>query len=119
MTPETVVSDSAQCIPGATLYHFGALTSSVHNAWMRAVCGRLKSDYRYSATIVYNNFYWCEPTTVQAQAIELAAQKILDVLAKYEGATLADMYDALAMPLELRWAHDENDWAVLLACGFR
>lgn len=73
VAPEIIASDSAQCIPGATLYHFGVLTSSVHNAWMRVVCGRLKSDYRYSATIVYNNFPWCSPTAKQKADIEATA----------------------------------------------
>lgn len=115
---ENIVSDSAQCVPGATLYHFGVLTSIVHNAWMRAVCGRLKSDYRYSATIVYNNFPWCEATAEQVRAIEAAAQRILEVRAQYAGASLADLYDALAMPVDLRRAHEENDLAVLSAYGF-
>ncbi|MBE8955742.1 MAG: hypothetical protein SR2Q5_08840, partial [Quinella sp. 2Q5] len=102
----------------ATLYHFGVLTSSVHMGWMRMVCGRLKSDYRYSATIVYNNFPWCTPTDTQRRAIEQTAQKILDARAKYPDSTLADLYDELTMPADLRRAHRANDRAVAAAYGF-
>jgi len=87
MTPETFCSDLVFIIPNATLYHFGILSSTMHNAWMRAVCGRLKSDYRYSAGIVYNNFPWPEPTDKQQAAIEAAAQAVLDARAKFQKPT--------------------------------
>lgn len=105
-------------IPDATLYHFGVLTSNVHMAWMRAVCGRLKSDYRYSKDIVYNNFPWPTPTEAQRSVIEQTAQAILDARALYPDASLADLYDELAMPPELRRAHQANDRAVMQAYGF-
>ncbi|MBQ7705670.1 MAG: restriction endonuclease subunit M [Selenomonadaceae bacterium] len=113
-----IASDATSIIPRAGLYEFGILTSSVHNAWARAVCGRLKSDYRYSATIVYNNFVWCAPTEKQRLKIESTAQKILDARAKYPAASLADLYDETAMPKILRAAHKENDAAVMAAYGF-
>ena len=105
-------------IPNATLYEFGILTSNVHNAWMRAVCGRLKSDYRYSKDIVYNNFPWCTPTDEQKAKVEKTAQNVLDARAKYPDCSLADLYDELTMPIELRKAHQENDRAVMEAYGF-
>ena len=105
-------------IPDATLYHFGVLTSNVHMAWMRVVCGRLKSDYRYSKDIVYNNFPWPEPSTQQRQKIEQTAQAILDARALYPDSSLADLYDELTMPPELRKAHHQNDMAVMQAYGF-
>ena len=105
-------------IPDATLYHFGVLTSNVHMAWMRTVCGRLKSDYRYSKDIVYNNFPWCEPTPEQKARIEQTAQMILDARAKYPDCSLADLYDETVMPPELRKAHQLNDRAVMEAYGF-
>lgn len=86
--------------------------------WMRAVCGRLKSDYSYSNTIVYNNFPWCEPTAEQKAKIEETAQAILDARALYPDCSLADLYDELTMPPELRKAHQENDKAVMKAYGF-
>ena len=94
------------------------MTSNVHNAWMRAVCGRLKSDYRYSVKIVYNNFPWPTPTDEQKAAIEKTAQAILDARAKYPDCSLADLYDEVAMPPELRKAHQANDRAVMQAYGF-
>ena len=94
------------------------MTSSVHNAWMRAVCGRLESRYRYSASLVYNNFPWCNPTDAQKAKIEQTAQAILDARAKYPDSSLADLYDETTMPPELRKAHKENDKAVLAAYGF-
>ena len=116
---DTVVpTDSAVIIPEATLYHIGILTSNVHMAWMRAVAGRLKSDYRYSKDIVYNNFPWCNPTDAQKAKIEQTAQAILDARAKYPECSLADLYDELTMPPELRKAHHENDRAVTEAYGF-
>ena len=108
-------SDLVFLIPNATLYHFGVLTSNVHMAWMRAVAGRLKSDYRYSAQIVYNNFPWPEET---AADIAATAQAILDARAKYPDSSLADLYDELAMPPDLRRAHQENDRAVMAVYGF-
>ena len=116
---DTVVpTDSAVIIPDATLYHFGVLTSNVHMAWMRTVCGRLKSDYRYSKDIVYNNFPWCNPTGEQKAKIEKTAQMILDARAKYPDCSLADLYDEAVMPPELRKAHQLNDRAVMEAYGF-
>ena len=102
----------------ARLYHFGIITSNVHMAWMRAVCGRLKSDYNYSNTIVYNNFPWPNPLEDQRNKIEQTAQAILDARALYPNASLADLYDELTMPPELRKAHQANDRAVMQAYGF-
>ena len=118
LTPDIMVNDAMQFIPNASLYHFGVLTSNVHMAWMRVVCGRLKSDYRYSKDIVYNNFPWCQPTEEQKARIEATAQAILDARAKYPDCSLADLYDEVTMPPELRRAHQENDRAVMLAYGF-
>ncbi len=112
-------SDSVHITTNATLYHFGVLTSNVHMAWMRVVCGRLKSDYRYSKDIVYNNFPWPIPTEEQKQKIEQTAQAILGVRAKYPESSLADLYDDVTMPPELRKAHKENDHAVMAAYGFK
>jgi hypothetical protein len=105
-------------IPNATLYHFGILTSNVHMAWTRRVCGRLKSDYSYSKDIVYNNFPWPETTETQQAKIEQSAQAILDARAMYPNSSLADMYDPLTMPPELLKAHEKNDRAVMKAYGF-
>ena len=105
-------------IDGATIYHFGILESNVHMAWMRVVCGRLKSDYRYSNDIVYNNFPWPNPTDEQKAKIEKTAQAILDARALYPDSSLADLYDELTMPVELRKAHQDNDRAVMQAYGF-
>ena len=118
MTPDTLCSDLVFIIPEATLYHFGVLTSNVHMAWMRAVCGRLKSDYRYSKDVVYNNFPWPTPTDAQRAKIEQTAQGILDARALYPDCSLADLYDETAMPPELRRVHQENDKAVMDAYGF-
>lgn len=118
ISTDTLSSDSVHIIPNATLYHFGVLTSNVHMAWMRTVCGRLKSDYRYSKDIVYNNFPWCSPTAEQKQKIESTAQAILDARAKYPDCSLADLYDETTMPPELRKAHQQNDFAVMAAYGF-
>ena len=117
MGSDVVSSDSVLIIPDAGLYHFGVLESNVHMAWMRAVCGRLKSDYRYSKDIVYNNFPWPEPTDEQRVMIEQTAQAILDARALYPDASLADLYDELTMPPELRKAHQANDRAVMEAYG--
>ena len=115
---EVIPGDSIFMIPNTGLYHFGILTSNVHMAWMRAVCGRLKSDYRYSNTVVYNNFPWPAPTDAQKAKIEQTAQAILDARALYPEASLADLYDELTMPPELRTAHQQNDRAVMQAYGF-
>ena len=118
MTPDILCSNLVKIIPNATLYHFGVLTSNVHMAWMRAVCGRLKSDYRYSKDVVYNNFPWPTPTDEQRAKIEQTAQAILDARALYPDCSLADLYDEIAMPPELRKAHQQNDRAVMQAYGF-
>ena len=118
LSSDTIATNLVLIIPNATLYHFGVLTSSVHMSWMRAVCGRLKSDYRYSKDIVYNNFIWSEPTEDQKVAIERTAQGILDARALYPDSSLADLYDETFMPIELRKAHDANDKAVMKAYGF-
>ena len=115
---DVIVTDAILLVPDASLYHFGVLESNVHMAWMRAVCGRLKSDYRYSKDVVYNNFPWPSPTEEQKQKIEKTAQAILDARAKYPDSSLADLYDELTMPVELRKAHQENDRAVMQAYGF-
>ena len=114
----TISTDLNFIIPEATMYQFAILTSNIHMAWMRAVCGRMKSDYRYSANIVYNNFPWPEPTNQQRQKIEQTAQAILDARALYPDCSLADIYDELTMPPELRKAHQQNDMAVMQAYGF-
>ena len=116
--PEVLCSNLVKIIPDTTLYHFGVLTSNVHMAWVRAVCGRLKSDYRYSKDIVYNNFPWPTPTEQQKAKIEQTAQAILDARALYPDSSLADLYDELTMPPELRKAHQANDRAVMDAYGF-
>lgn len=116
--PDVIVNDAVQIIPNADLYHFGILTSNVHMAWTRIVCGRIKSDYRYSKDIVYNNFPWCNPTSEQKAKIEKTAQAILDARAKYPECSLADLYDETTMPAELRKAHQANDFAVMAAYGF-
>ena len=115
---ETISTNLNLIIPEANLYHFGVLTSNVHMAWMRAVCGRLKSDYRYSKDVVYNNFPWPTPTKEQKAKIEQTAQAILDARALYPDCSLADLYDEVTMPPELRKAHQQNDKAVMQAYGF-
>lgn len=117
MAPDEIASDAVQIIPNATLYDFGILTSNVHMAWMRTVAGRLKSDYRYSAKIVYNNFPWPTVTEEQKQFIANTAQGILDARALYPDCSLADLYHPNKMPLELIKAHQENDKAVMKAYG--
>lgn len=118
LTKDTICSNKLQLMPNAEIYHFGVLMSNVHMAWMRAVCGRLKSDYDYSAKIVYNNFPWPTPTDAQKAKIEQTAQAILDARALYPDCSLADLYDEVAMPPELRKAHQQNDRAVMQAYGF-
>ena len=118
MPPDVLCGDAVFIMPNATLYHFGVLTSNVHMAWMRAVCGRLKSDYRYSKDIVYNNFPWPETSAAQKAKIEQTAQAILDARAIYPDASLAGLYDETTMPPKLRKAHQDNDRAVMAAYGF-
>ena len=118
LNADTIPTNAVLIIPDATLYHFGVLESNVHMAWMRAVCGRLKSDYRYSKDIVYNNFPWPSPTTEQKTRIAQTAQAILDARAQHAGSSLADLYDPLLMPYHLLQAHRENDRAVMEAYGF-
>ena len=113
-----ICGDANFMIPKATIYHFGILESNVHMAWMRAVCGRLEMRYRYSKDVVYNNFPWPNPTEEQKSKIEKTAQAILDARALYPDSSLADLYDELTMPVELRKAHQDNDRAVMQAYGF-
>ena len=117
VSKEVIASDSTQIIPDNNMYLFGILTSNVHMSWMRVVAGRLKSDYRYSP-FVYNNFPWPSPTKEQKERIEKTAQMILDARNLYPDSSLADLYDDLTMPPELRKAHQENDKAVMEAYGF-
>ena len=115
---DMILTDAAMCIPEAGVYEFGVLESNIHMAWVRAVCGRIKSDYRYSKDIVYNNFPWPTPTEQQKQKIEQTAQAVLDARSLYPDCSLADLYDELTMPPELRKAHRWNDMAVMQAYGF-
>ena len=115
----TIVTDRVQIIPNASLYDFGVIISNVHMAWMRVTCMRLKSDYSYSKDIVYNNFPWPSPTPDQRTKIEQTAQDILDARALYPDSSLADLYDELTMPPELRKAHQQNDIAVMHAYGWK
>lgn len=117
LSPDIIGSNKLYLIPDADLYMFGVMTSNVHMAWMRVVCGRLKSDYSYSPA-VYNNFPWPTPTDAQQAKIEQTAQAILDARALYPDCSLADLYDEVAMPPELRKAHQQNDRAVMQAYGF-
>ncbi|MBQ8288447.1 MAG: class I SAM-dependent DNA methyltransferase [Clostridia bacterium] len=118
LTDDVIAGDKLFMIPDSTLFDFGILISNVHMAWMRAVSGRLKSDYSYSINIVYNNFPWPTPTPEQKAKIEQTAQAILDARALYPDCSLADLYDEVAMPPELRKAHQANDRAVMQAYGF-
>ena len=115
---EVIASDLVFLIPNAPLHNFGILSSNVHMAWMRAVCGGLKSDYRYAKDIVYKNFPWPTPTSEQIARIEQTAQTVLDARTKYPDCSLADLYDEATMPPELRKAHQQNDKAVMQAYGF-
>ena len=119
ISPDVICGNANFAIPDATLFHFGVLTSTMHNAWVRAVCGRLESRYRYSASIVYNNFPWPDPTDKQRAAIEAAAQGVLDARAAHPGASLADLYDPLTMPANLLRAHQALDAAVDAAYGYK
>ena len=118
MSPDVICGDSNLLMPNATLYDFGIMMSNVHNAWVRSVCGRIKSDFRYSVNIVYNNFPWPNPTEEQKQKIAQTAQAILDARTLYLECSLADLYDDLTMPPELRKAHQNNDRVVMQAYGF-
>lgn len=117
MNPNELASDSVHIVPKATKYEFGVLTSSLHMTWLRTVGGRLKSDYRYSKDVVYNNFIWVEPTDKQKNAIEASAQAILDIRATLPDSSFAELYDEVTMPYELRRAHRANDKAVAAAYG--
>ena len=119
MDRNTIATNLVLILPNATLYHFGVLTSSVHMGWMRTVCGRLKSDYRYSAKIVYNNFPWPEASEDDEEKIAATAQGILDARKLYPDSSFADLYDETTMPIELRKAHQANDRAVMKAYGFK
>ncbi|MCH8879597.1 MAG: class I SAM-dependent DNA methyltransferase [Planctomycetes bacterium] len=113
MPPDVIASGSTLIVPDATAYEFGILHSAMHMAWVRQVCGRMKSDYQYSARLVYNNYPWPDsPTDAQKQRIEQAAQAVLDARAQFPDATLADLYDPLSMPAALRRAHNALDRAV-------
>ena len=118
-SPDVLCSDKLRLIPNATIYQFGILNSSAHMAWMRAVCCRLKSDYSYSNTIVYNNFVWPEVSEKVQAKIAATAQAILDARNRHPNASLADLYDPTLMPAELRKAHRANDAAVLAAYGMK
>ena len=118
MDKSVIASNKLLIIPDATLYHFGVLTSNVHMAWVRAVAGRLEMRYQYSGATIYNNFPWPTPDDAQRAKIEQTAQAILDARALYPDCSLADLYDEVAMPPELRKAHQENDKAVMDAYGF-
>lgn len=118
VSPDVICGDANLLLPHATLYHFGIMVSNVHNAWVRTVCGRIKSDFRYSVNVVYNNFPWPTPTDAQKAKIEETAQAILDARALYPDSSLADLYDETTMPPELRKAHQQNDKAVMRAYGF-
>ena len=113
-----IPGDKLFFMKNATIYDFVVITSNVHNAWMRAACGRLEMRYSYSNTIVYNNFPWPTPPDEQKAKIEQTAQAILDARALYPDCSLADLYDELTMPVELRKAHQANDKAVMQAYGF-
>ena len=116
---DIICSNANLMMPNASIFHFGILTSNTHNSWVRAVCGRLEMRYRYSKDIVYNNFPWPEPTEQQKAEIEKTAQAILDARELYPDCSLADLYDELTMPPELRKAHQANDKAVMKAYGFK
>lgn len=118
-SPSVLSGDANLIIPNASIYHFGILTSNVHMAWVRTVCGRIKSDYRYSKDIVYNNFPWCNPTPEQKALIEKTAQLILDARAEYSDSSFADMYgEKMYLYTDLVKAHQLNDKAVMQAYGF-
>lgn len=115
---DVIASDATLLVPNAEIYHFSIMSSNVHNAWMRIVGGRLKSDYRYSASIVYNNFPWIILTDEQKNELTMTGKNILRARELYLDWSLADLYNELTMPPELRKAHQENDKAVMSAYGF-
>jgi len=117
LSKDVIAGDSTLVIPNATLYEFGILTSIMHMAWVRYVCGRLEMRYRYSASIVYNNYPWPSPTGKQASAIETAAQNVLDARNKYPDLSLATLYDSNTMIPELVKSHQKLDKAVEAAYG--
>jgi hypothetical protein len=118
LKPEQIATGSLQVIPFAELYHFGILSSIMHMAWMRQICGRMKSDYQYSNSIVYNNFPWPDnPSAKQRQAVEDKAQAVLDARAQFPDSSLADLYDPLTMPPALLKAHHALDKAADAAYG--
>ena len=113
---ESIANNSCHIVPNGTLYHFGILMSEMHMAWVKYVSGRLKSDFRYSKDIVYNNYAWpLNPTERQIEAIEQKAQKVLDARLDFPDSSLAELYDTLTMPYSLIKAHQELDRAVDLA----
>lgn len=114
---DIIASDKLLIMPNANLYIFGVMMSNVHNSWVRAFAGRLKSDFTYSVNIVYNNFPWPNPNEIQKKAIEETAKEILSVREKYKKSSLADLYDPNLMPKELQHAHARNDAAVMKAYG--
>lgn len=118
MSKDIIASNHLLVLPNATKYEFGILESNVHMSWMRTVAGRMKSDYNYSARIVFNNFPWPNPNEEQKRKIEETAQEILNARKIYSRNSLAELYDELTMPKELRKAHQENDKAVMEAYGF-
>jgi len=118
LTPDVLVNNKLQVMKEASLYEFGVLSSNVHNAWLRTVAGRLREDFTYSVSVVYNTFPWCNPTEEQKKRIEVTAQGILDARNMFPESSLADLYDDLIMPSALRKAHQENDRAVMQAYGF-
>ena len=118
LSPDIIVNNKLQVMNGGSLYEFGILSSSVHNAWLRAVAGRFREDFTYSVSVVYNTFPWATPTSIQREKIKETAQAILDARACYPNASLADLYDDTAMKDNLRKAHEANDKAVMAAYGF-
>ena len=112
------VTNAVQIVPNATLYDFGIITSNVHMAWMRAFAGRLKSDYRYSKDVIYNTFPWPKLQEQHRAAIEKTAKQILEARKLYPNSTLAELYDEVTMPIELRETHRDNNRAVMRAYGF-
>lgn len=117
LTEEVVLTNALFYIDNADLYEFGILESCVHMAWLRTIGGRLKSDYRYATSLVYNTFPWCNIDDKHKQKIQETAQGILDARKKYPDNSLADLYDPLLMPIELQNAHKANDKAILQAYG--
>jgi hypothetical protein len=113
ISQEVILADSAYGLPKATLYHFGIITSAMHMAWVKYICGRIKSDFRYSSTLVYNNFPWpLNPSKIQVEKVETAAKEILAARKKYPDSNLADLYDPNASPSILLKAHQHLDKAV-------